>query len=411
MDSPSPDAPPPSSRSWINRSIVGIILATFFSDVSHEIATAVLPLFLATVGLGPAALGMIEGASDLLFSLSKLGGGVLGHRVERKRPWASLGYLVTTVATASMGIVHSLTALVSLRSIAWIGRGFRSPLRDFLLADNVEPTHFGRAYGLERAGDMLGAVVGPLIAVLLVWAAFDFRTIILWTLLPGLFAAGAMFFLTRDRRVPKSEASGSPASVKASFPTRFWFFLVGVFLFGLGDFARSFLVYLAAGALGEKGSLASGTLSMAVMLYMIHNLVSALAAYPVGHLGDRRAKMPLLIVGYALGVGTNLLLAIGSGTFHWLVPAILISGIYIAIEETLEKAVAAELLPRELRSLGFGYLACVNAVGDMVSSLYVGFLLQAGRPGLAFGLAAFFGIVGVVWMVLFAAASRTPSPT
>jgi len=411
MNSTPPDVTPPSSRNWINRSVVGIILATFFSDVSHEIATAVLPLFLATVGLGPAALGMIEGASDLLFSLSKLGGGVLGHHVERKRPWAALGYLVTTVATASMGLVHSLTALVSLRSIAWIGRGFRSPLRDFLLADNVEPTHFGRAYGLERAGDMLGAVVGPLIAVLLVWAALDFRTIILWTLLPGLFAAGAMFFLTRDRRVPKGEASGSPASAKASFPTRFWFFLIGVFLFGLGDFARSFLVYLAAGALGEKGSLASGTLSMAVMLYMLHNLVSALAAYPVGHLGDRRAKMPVLIVGYALGVGTNFLLAIGSGMFHWLVPAILLSGIYIATEETLEKAVAAELLPRELRSLGFGYLACVNAVGDMVSSLYVGFMLQAGHPGLAFGLAAVIGIVGVSWMVLFAAASRVPSPT
>jgi len=178
-------------------------------------------------------------------------------------------------------------------------------------------------------------------------------------------------------------------------------------LFGLGDFARSFLVYLAAGALGEKGSLASGTLSMAVMFYMVHNLVSALAAYPVGHLGDRRAKMPVLIVGYTLGVGTNLLLVVGSGMLNWLVPAILLSGIYIAIEETLEKAVAAELLPRELRSLGLGYLACVNAVGDMVSSLYVGFLLQAGRPSLAFGLAAFFGLGGVLWMVLVTAISRS----
>jgi len=90
MNSTPSDVPPPSSRNWINRSVVGIILATFFSDVSHETATAVLPLFLATVGLGPAALGMIEGASDLLFSLSKLGGGVLGHPVHRppsRRPF------------------------------------------------------------------------------------------------------------------------------------------------------------------------------------------------------------------------------------------------------------------------------------------------------------------------------------
>lgn len=91
-------------------------------------------------------------------------------------------------------------------------------------------------------------------------------------------------------------------------------------------------------------------------------------------------------------------MALLGGSIAWLVVAILLSGIYIAAEETLEKAAAAELLPRELRSLGFGILACVNAVGDMASSLYVGFLLQADRPRLAFGLAAFMGFAGVLWM-------------
>ncbi len=107
----------------------------------------------------------------------------------------------------------------------------------------------------------------------------------------------------------------------------------------------------------------------------------------------------LLVIGYGVGVATNVLLAVFSGYLGWLIVAIVMSGIYIAVEETLEKAVAAELLPRELRSLGFGILACGNAVGDMVSSLYVGLLLEAGYSTAAFGIAAGVGAAGVLWML------------
>lgn len=141
--------PTPVGNRWINRTVVGIILATFLSDASHEMATAVLPLYLASISFGPMALGLMEGLADLLMSLSRLAGGVVGHHVQRKRPWTALGYLTTTLATAGLALVHSLAALVSLRDVAWIGRGFRSPLRDYMLADAVEPSHFGRAYGLE----------------------------------------------------------------------------------------------------------------------------------------------------------------------------------------------------------------------------------------------------------------------
>lgn len=354
------------------------------------------------MGLGPASLGLIEGVADFLVSISKLVGGFVGHHVERKRPWASLGYLVTTLGTWGIAFASSLTAVLTLRGTAWVGRGFRSPLRDYMLADAVEPKYFGRAYGLERAGDMLGAVVGPLLAVVLLWSGLDFRTTILWSIVPGLLAAGAFFFFTQEREVTRStvEQGGEPSTEgNPSFPTGFWLFLIGVFLFGLGDFSRTFVVWLAARAVGEDGTMPAGTLSLAVLLYMLHNLVSAAAAYPVGHVGDQRAKLPVLAVGYALGVGTNLLLAFFSGTLSWLIVAIVLSGIYIAIEETLEKAVAAELLPRQRRSLGFGILACGNAVGDMASSLYVGLLLETGYTTLAFGIAAGVGAIGVVWML------------
>ena len=315
----------------------------------------------------------------------------------------------------------TLWAMVTLRTIAWAGRGYRSPLRDYLLADAVEKTHYGRAFGLERAGDMLGAVVGPLLAAAMVWFGVPLSTIILWGIVPGLLAAGSMFFLARERedegttelpRTGKEKYAEAPDKVQAKFPALFWLVLVGVMLFGLGDFSRTFLVLLAAAAIGNEHSMAAsasaaGTIGAAVtisfvpmLLYAMHNAVSAAAAYPAGHVGDRRAKLPVLVAGYAVGVVTNVLLAIDSGSMGWLAVVFVFSGVYYAIEETLEKAVVADLIPRELRSLGLGYLACGNAVGDMVSSLYVGALLHAGRPEWAFGLAAGLGAVGVAWMLV-----------
>ena len=379
---------------WVSKTVVGIVVATFFSDVGHEMVTAVLPFFLATIGLGPAALGIMEGAADLAFSLSKLAGGYVGHRVEKKRPWAAGGYLLTTLGTGLIAITQVFAAVITLRTVAWFGRGFRSPLRDFMLADEVGPTHFGRAYGFERSADMIGAVVGPLVAAALVWSGASFAQVIVWSIIPSALSFFAVVFLTRDRVVPKP-AEPQPVS-RAPFPRAYWLFVFGVLLFGLGDFSRTFLIVLAARALGEGN--ATHVLSIAVLLYAGHNFVSALAAYPAGKLGDAGSKPKVLLVGYALGVITNVVIAFAGASLPWLVVAIALSGIYIAIEETLEKAVVAQLLPREQRSLGLGILASANALGDFGSSVTVGLLLAAGASVTAFLVPAAVGALGVIWM-------------
>jgi MFS family permease len=390
-------------RRWINRTIIGIALATCFSDFSHEMVTAVLPLYLAKVGLGAAALGIIEGIADFLVSMSKLGGGYAGHHIRRKKPLTAAAYLVTAMATSSIALVTTVPMVLAMRSIAWIARGFRGPLRDYLLSDAVEKSHYGRAYGLERAADMIGAVAGPLTATLLVYLGIQFKSIILFALAPGVLAACSMLFLAREKVPETSAATDAKANpVKHRLPRVFWLFLVGVLLFGMGDFSRTFLILIAAGGLKENEGMASGTLSIAVLLYAMHNLISAFAAFPAGHLGDRFGKRRILIAGYAIGVGTNLMLAFSGGSLPVIIGAIALSGIYIAVEETLEKATVAQMLPRELKSLGFGILACANAVGDMASSVYVGTLMGAGRSTLAFSIAAGFGALGVVWMFAIA---------
>jgi MFS family permease len=401
-----------TSTRWLNRTVWGIVLATFFSDFSHEMCTAVLPNFIGSVGMGAMALGLIEGLADLFVSFSKLAGGIVGHKIQRKKPWTVAGYFITTVCTAAIGLTHTLTGIVSLRTIAWAGRGFRSPLRDYLLADAVEKTHYGRAYGFERAGDMLGAVAGPLVAALLVFWHVDLGKIILWGLLPGMCAVGAMAFVAKERVDSKAPHAGDDKLIdeakieRTKFPRRFWLILIGVMIFGLGDFSRTFLILLASAALKNHGSIAGvqdlqlvNLVWLPMVLYAAHNAVSAVAAYPAGHLGDRHAKLPVLVGGYALGVLTNSLLMIESGSIVWLGLVFILSGTYIAIEETLEKATVADMLPRELRSLGLGILACGNAVGDMASSIYVGYFVEHGQSKIAFGLAAVFGAMGVVWML------------
>ena len=146
-----------------------------------------------------------------------------------------------------------------------------------------------------------------------------------------------------------------------------------------------------------------------MLLYAAHNAVSAIVAYPAGARGDRGSKLRVLIVGYGLGVVTNVMLAFSFGAPSLLVLAIVLSGTYIAIEETLEKAVAAEMLPRTQRSLGLGVLASANAIGDMASSVDVGLLLAAGYQRTAFLLPATFGAAGVLWMMAFERRLRASS--
>ncbi|MBI4600364.1 MAG: MFS transporter, partial [Planctomycetes bacterium] len=390
------------------------------------------------------ALGWIEGVADLFVSLSKLAGGYVGHIARRKQPLAALGYLVTALATGAIALVETAAALVSLRSGAWAARGFRGPLRDFLLADAVDRSRYGRAHGLERAADMLGAVAGPLAAATIVALGFGFRSVILWSAVPGVVAAGAMLFLVRERRAagPAPGAGGEGAASTAgsnagpgagtgthrdagagpaAIPRAFWVLLAGVLLFGLGDFSRTFLILLAGQALGGAapagGALGGGAPSAgafsaaAVGLYALHNAVSAAAAYPAGALGDRFGRRRVLVAGYAVGVATNLLLAGFSGSAACIGIVIVLSGVYVAVEETLEKALAASILPREVRSLGLGLLAAANSVGDMASSVAVGHLLDAGRPGWAFGLAAGAGALGVLWLAATARWLRLPQPS
>lgn len=389
------------SGRWMTRGVVAFALASLFSDVGHEMATAVLPMFVGSLGLGAAALGAIEGVSDLLSGLAKLGGGAAGQVLRRKKPWTAAGYVATAVGTAGLGYVATLPGLLLLRGTAWIARGFRGPLRDFLVADAVEPSQYGRAYGLERAGDMVGAVLGPLVTLTLLTAGVTFRSVLLFSIIPGTLAALCVVVLVKEKPFHPSPKAGAPDG-HGALPAGFRPAIVAITLFGLGDFSRSLLILAASRAAGvdARSGLGPAVLGIPVMLYMLHNGVSAITTIPAGRAADRLGKGGVLAAGYAIGVACNVVLAAFHASLGAVALAFILSGIYIGVEETVEKAMIAEMLPRQTRSWGLGILATANALGDMVSSLYVGFLWDRIGGGAAFGCAAAFSALGTAALLV-----------
>ena len=177
---------------WLNRTVLGIGLASLLSDCSHEIATTVMPAFLATMGVSAAWLGLIEGTADGLSSFAKMASGYWTDRLPRRKPVAVVGYLVTALGTASFGLASQAWHLLVARSVAWFGRGARTPIRKALLAAAVSRETYGRAFGFERMMDTLGAIIGPATAfVLLGVYHLGYPALFALTLIPGLAAATA----------------------------------------------------------------------------------------------------------------------------------------------------------------------------------------------------------------------------
>jgi MFS family permease len=387
-------------RGWMNRTVAAFGLTSLLSDAGHEMATSVLPLHLARLGLGATALGVVEGIADAAAGLAKLAGGIAGQRISRKKPWTAAGYALTAACTSALGFAATIPGFVVLRSAAWAGRGFRGPLRDFLVSDAVEPRFYARAFGVERAGDMIGAVVGPILALTLLAAGIAFRSVLLVALVPGLLAAGCVLALVRETA---HTAQQSPrAALRPTMPRGYWPLVAAVAVFGLGDFSRSFLILAVVKASPAASAGWTVAFGLPVLLYALHNAVSAVATFPSGHLADRLGRRRVLAAGYLLGCSVNLTLALGSHALAAVVFAFLLSGVAIAVEETVEKACVAELLPRESRSYGLGVLATANAVGDMVSSIGIGFLWDRIGARAAFGSAAACSAAGVLLLVTIA---------
>lgn len=417
------DSPPAAPSGWLNRTVVGAGLTSFLADVGYEMATAVLPAFLRMLNLPPESvgfvLGLIEGVADFLANAVRLVVGWYSDRIGKRKAFVVSGYALTGTAFALCALALSWPLVLVAKSLAWVGKGIRGPLRNAIVADSVQPEHTGKAFGFHRAGDTLGAIAGPLLgAALIAWmpaAWFDapdepYRVVFLLTLVPGVGAAVVFALMIREQRFTPKPGLRLGASIK-SLPAAFRRWLGPVFVFGCGDFSHALLILAAAMLLTPTHGIQEAAV-IAGLLYALKNGAGAVAAFPAGAAGDRFGHRPVLLVGYAMGVLTMVgfgVLFVTETRSVWLLAALFITaGVYIAIQEAIEPALAADLVPeKEVRGTAFGVLAAVNGVGDLVASIGVGALFALG-PEAGFAAAAGLMLLGTLWLAGSSARRANP---
>ena len=396
---PTDGADVPENESWLSAGVVSVGAASFFSDSGHEIATALLPSFLISVLHSSAgALGVVEGLSDALMGVMKLVAGPLANDATRRRRLATGGYIGTAVATGALGLATAVWQAGILRALAWMARGLRSPARDALLSSLAPSKAYGRAFGVERAGDNLGAVVGPLAAAGLVrWVGI--RPAIWCAAIPGVLAAVAITVAAVEaRRLPIPERRRSALNLRQLRQAGLMRPMLPIIFFECGNTAVTLLILRATQLLHSDGrSLVTAT-SLAIVIYAGHNMAAASAALTGGRWIDRSSPRAVFATGAALYILAYCAFAFGPRAWPLLLAAFVLAGCGIGLSETSESALVAGAVPDRLRGSAFGALGGVQAVGDVLSSVTVGLLYAAVSPAVAFAYAA-------GWMVLSLGAS------
>jgi MFS family permease len=387
------------NRRWLTPGVGAVGAASFLSDAGYEVTTSVFPTFLTgTLGASAAALGVVDGISDALVGVMKLVGGPLANNSDRRGRIASGGYLATALATGAIGAAVTVWQAGVLRALAWMSRGVRSPSRDALLASLSPESARGRTFGLERAGDNLGAVVGPLLAAgLVAWVGI--RPALCLAAIPGLFAAAAILIAAREAR-RRNQFGDRPARRRFEFgalrDAGMLRALLPVALFEFGNVATTLLILRSTQLLTSPQRIMTAATSLAILIYAGHNLVATVASLAAGRWYDRAGPRTVFATGAAAYVIAYVVFAAGAHSAIAVALGFALAGAGIGLAEPTQSAVVSQLLPDRLRGSGFGVLGAVQATGDVVATVVAGVLYTVASPAVAFGYAAAWMAVAII---------------
>lgn len=383
----------------LSRGVASVALASFFSDAGHEITTSILPSFVTGVLRGSVgALGLIEGISDAVLGAATLVGGMFSNDERRRLMLARGGYLSMAAATGAIGLAVALWQVAILRAASWFARGLRSPARDSMLTSLAPREAYGRAFGIERAGDNLGAVVGPLAAAGLV-ARLGIRPTLYLAAVPTVLAALAITVAANEARKLGGQvrhrinlelrALRNAGLVRPMLP---------IAMFEVANVSTTLLILRSTDLLRDNGRTLTAATSLAVIIYAGHNAVGAVVAFAGGRWIDRVGPRRVFATGAALYVAAYAAFALPLHSWVALLAAFSLAGSGIGLAEAAESTLVGRLLPESLRGSGFGVLGGLQAFGGFASSAVVGLLWSAVSPTVGFLYAA-------GWMVLAAATS------
>ncbi len=395
---------PPAARRGpfrgIPRPVWVLCLVSFFADFSGEMVYPILPLFLTgTLGAPATAVGIVEGVAEGTANLTKLFAGSWSDRAGARKPFVVAGYALAAVGKLIVGLSFAWPFALAGRTFDRFGKGVRGAPRDALLAEFAGEHDRGRIFGLHRSMDTAGAVVGPLVGLVILHFADDrLRLAILAAVVPGVLAVLVL------RALPERAPEAAAANVRARhLPRQFWLLLAVTTLFMAGNSSDAFLI-LRAKSLGLSATLV-------VLAYVVYNVVYAALSYPAGSLSDRVPRGWLLGAGYVVfaAVYAGFALA-GSGAVAW--PLFATYGAYIAFTDGVSKAFVGDLVPREARGTAMGIFQGVAGGAALVASVGAGVLWDTVGHAAPFAVGAVLALAAAILLAVLSAAGalRRPLP-
>ena len=372
MPAGSPEREPSAARN-----IYAFGITSFLNDTASEMAYWVLPAFLASLGAGPTQLGLIEGVAESVASFAKLFSGYLADRVPRRKPLVVGGYLVANAVKPILAVVTSWWQILFIRFADRLAKGVRGAPRDVMVAESVDKNRLGSAYGLIQSMDSAGAIAGPLTALVLLarYGAQGLRLVFLAAAVPGVLCVLVAVFGIREtgRRRGNERPEDQPlgkgnvvsrldrAGVK--LPGRFYFALVAVTLFSLGNSSDMFLV-LRAQSIGIR-------VALAPLLGLVFNITYTLASWPAGWASDHFSRPGIAAAGYLIFAGVYFAFAQAPSTMViWI--AMAVYGLYNALTQPVLKALVVDAVGGGVRGRALGIYFFVTSVATLAASLITG---------------------------------------
>ena len=400
-----------SKTGGLPRSAIIIGLVSLMADTSSEMIYPILPLFLTQTLNAPATVvGLIEGIAVGTASIVSGVSGWISDRIGRRKPVAFVGYSLTAISRPMIALAAAWPVVLGARFADRFGKGIRGAPRDALLAESAPEDQRGRAFGFERAMDSTGAVVGPIIGLLLLgWAGINIRTIFFISAVPAVIAA-LLILAVRERREDVVAGSKNIKLSLAGTTREYRRLLLIIGIFGLANSANAFLI-LRAAQLG-RGDLSSAQMgseipSIAIMAYAFYNLVSALFSMPAGVASDRLGRRDLLVVGYIIYAASYVGFAAANAA--WMVwPLFAIYGLFPALSDGVAKAMVVDTAGKAGRGTVIGIYSAVVGITQIAASLIGGLLWDSLGSWATFGFgAALAAIAALLLLALFPSRMET----
>ena len=384
---------PPAEQPKLGRNVMALSAVSFLTDVSSEMIYPLLPVFLTTVlGANASFIGAIEGAAETTAALLKLASGWWSDRVRKRKPLVVLGYGIATFMRPLVAIAQSAMQVLLIRVADRVGKGIRNAPRDALIAESVDPSIRGKAFGFHRAADHAGGVLGPLIAfAVLTYQWAPMRTVFWLAAIPGVLSFIVLVAFVREIERPAEAPAGTGPDLSLPLGARFWRVLGVIFVFTLGNSTDAFLL-LRANQLGVA-------VALAPVLWATLHVVKSLSSTPGGALSDRIGRRPTLIMGWALYA--LVYLGFARATAAWQAWALFaVYGVFFGLTEGAERALMADLVIPERRGTAFGWYNLAIGLGALPASLLFGWVWDRAGAPVAFLMGALLALTAAIGMLL-----------